>query len=71
MCKLFRRIDAAIHAFRGREVHWNKDGFPCEIKRGMRGVFQREEIPTVFPDWSYKIASWVKSVNEYRINSFQ
>ena len=58
ICKLFRRVDAALHALRGREVHWDKEGLPCEIKRGPRGTFQKQEIPTVFPHWSYKLVSW-------------
>lgn len=64
--KILRRIDAAIHALRGKEVHWNKDGFPYEINRGPRGIFQKQEIPTVFPHWSYKLISWTKIFNEHR-----
>jgi hypothetical protein len=57
--RFFRRIDAAIHAFRMREVHWDKNGLPYEIKRGTRGAFQKEEIPTVLPNWGYELISWV------------
>jgi len=63
ICKTFRRIDAAIHALHGKEVHWNKDGLPCEVVRTVRGTFQKQEIPTVFPRWSYKLVSWVNNVS--------
>lgn len=58
--KLFRRIDAAIHAFRGREVHWNKQGLPCEIIRTERGTFKKQEIVTIFPHWSYNLVLWIQ-----------
>lgn len=61
ICKTFRRIDAAVHAFQGKEVHWNKDGLPCEIVRTPKGTFQKREIPTIFPHWSYELVSWMRS----------
>jgi hypothetical protein len=62
--KSFRRIDAAIHAFCGKEVHWNKNGMPCEIVRTSRGTFKKQDIPTIFPHWSYNFATWLNSFNE-------
>lgn len=62
VCRTFRRIDAAIHALRGKEVHWNKQGLPCEVVRGAGGAFKRQEIPTVFPHWAYKVVSWLKGL---------
>ena len=58
VCKVFRRIDAAVHALCGKEVHWNKEGLPCEIVRSSKGMFKKQEIPTIFPHWSYKLVSW-------------
>jgi len=63
ICRTFRRIDAAIHALRGKEVHWNKQGLPYEIARGARGVYKRQEIPTVFPHWTYQFVSWIRGLN--------
>lgn len=62
ICKTFRRIDAAVHALRGKEVHWNKQGLPCEVVRTEKGTFSKQEIPTVFPHWSYKLVSWASWV---------
>lgn len=60
VCKTFRRIDAALFALQGKEVHWNKLGLPCQIVRGTKGTFSKVELPTVFPHWAYHLVSWVK-----------
>lgn len=61
-CKTLRRVDAAIQALRGGEVHWNKNGLPYEIVRGPGGKFFRQEIPTIFPHWAHSFITKVQNI---------
>lgn len=61
ICKTLRRIDAALHALRGKEVHWNKEGLPCEVVRTAKGTFKKQDIPTIFPNWTYKLILWAQT----------
>lgn len=55
LSKALLRIDAAIHALKGKEVHWDRGGNPCEIVPTARG-FKKQEIKKSFPNLVYQIA---------------
>lgn len=56
-CRLLTRIDAALHALKGKPVYWSSDGALCERMPKGHGV----ELRTHFPDRAFAIACDVQN----------